>query len=83
MFPGEAAVCMGIVHVAVYDAAMAIEGGYEPDAIALNGPPPHRTLSHRHRYLRNCEGERPASGRLLAGAAHSRPSTGQRSERCF
>lgn len=29
-FPGEAAVYMGIVHVAIYDAAVAIEGGYQP-----------------------------------------------------
>jgi len=29
-FPGEAAVDMGIVHVAIYDAALAVEGGYEP-----------------------------------------------------
>jgi hypothetical protein len=28
-FPGEAGVYMGIVHVAIYDAAVAIEGGYE------------------------------------------------------
>jgi hypothetical protein len=28
-FPGEAAVYMGIVHVAIYDAAVAIEGGYK------------------------------------------------------
>ncbi len=28
-FPGEAAVYMGIVHVAIYDAAVAIESGYE------------------------------------------------------
>ena len=27
-FPGEAAVYMGIVHAAIYDAAVAIEGGY-------------------------------------------------------
>jgi hypothetical protein len=32
-FPGEAAVYMGIVHVAIYDAAVAIEGGYRPYAI--------------------------------------------------
>jgi hypothetical protein len=38
-FPGEAAVYMGIVHVAVYDAALAIEGGYKPYAIALTAPP--------------------------------------------
>jgi hypothetical protein len=38
-FPGEAAVYMGIVHAAIYDAAVAIEGGYEPYAIALVAPP--------------------------------------------
>jgi hypothetical protein len=38
-FPGEAAVYMGIVHAAIYDAAVAIEGGYEPYAIALTAPP--------------------------------------------
>jgi hypothetical protein len=37
-FPGEAAVYMGIVHAAIYDAAVAIEGGYEPYAIALTAP---------------------------------------------
>jgi hypothetical protein len=31
-FPGEAAVYLGIVHVAIYDAAVAIEGGYRPYA---------------------------------------------------
>ena len=31
-FPGEAAVYMGIVHVAIYDAAVAIDGGYRPYA---------------------------------------------------
>ena len=31
-FPGEAAVYMGIVHVAIYDAAVAIAGGYHPYA---------------------------------------------------
>jgi hypothetical protein len=29
-FPGEAAVYMGIVHAANYDAAVAIEGSYQP-----------------------------------------------------
>jgi hypothetical protein len=38
-FPGEAAVYMGIVHAAIYDAAVAIEGGYKPYAIALTAPP--------------------------------------------
>src|SRR5881392_2767297 len=37
-FPGEAAVYMGIVHAAIYDAAVAIEGGYEPYAITLIAP---------------------------------------------
>jgi hypothetical protein len=37
-FPGEAAVYMAIVHAAIYDAAVAIEGGYEPYAIALTAP---------------------------------------------
>ena len=37
-FPGEAAVYMGIVHVAIYDAAVAIEGGYRPYAIRLTAP---------------------------------------------
>jgi hypothetical protein len=37
-FPGEAAVYMGIVHAAVYDAVVAIEGGYRPYAIALSAP---------------------------------------------
>jgi hypothetical protein len=36
--PGEAAVYMGIVHAAIYDAAVAIEGGYHPYAIALAAP---------------------------------------------
>ncbi len=37
-FPGEAAVYLGIVHAAMYDAAVAIEGGYEPYAIGLSAP---------------------------------------------
>jgi hypothetical protein len=37
-FPGEAAVYMGIVHAAIYDAAVAIEGGYRPYAISLTAP---------------------------------------------
>jgi hypothetical protein len=38
-FPGEAGVYMAIVHAAIYDAAVAIEGGYEPYAIELTAPP--------------------------------------------
>jgi hypothetical protein len=37
-FPGEAAVYMGIVHVAIYDAAVAIEGGYQPYAPTAAAP---------------------------------------------
>ena len=37
-FPGEAAVYMGIVHAAIYDTAVAIEGGYEPYAIDAPRP---------------------------------------------
>jgi hypothetical protein len=37
-FPGEAAVYMGIVHAAIYDAAVAIEGGYEPYATGADAP---------------------------------------------
>ena len=38
-FPGEAAVHMGIVHAAIYDAIVAIEGGYRPYAITPTVPP--------------------------------------------
>ena len=37
-FPGEAAVYMGIVHAAIYDATVAIAGGYQPYAIAIDAP---------------------------------------------
>lgn len=37
-FPGEAAVYMGIVHSAIYDAALASEGGYQPYAITIDAP---------------------------------------------
>jgi hypothetical protein len=37
-FPGEAALYMGIVHAAIYDAALALDGGYEPFAIGLAAP---------------------------------------------
>src|SRR5690242_12517653 len=40
-FPGEAAVYMGIVHVAIYDAAVAIEGRYQPYATAATPTPAH------------------------------------------
>jgi len=37
-FPGEAAIYMGIVHAAMYDAAVAVAGGYRPYAIAIAAP---------------------------------------------
>jgi hypothetical protein len=37
-FPGEAAVYMGIVHAAIFDTAVAIDGGYAPYAIAVSAP---------------------------------------------
>jgi hypothetical protein len=37
-FPGDAAVYIGIVHVAIYDAALAFGGGYQPYAVALTAP---------------------------------------------
>jgi hypothetical protein len=37
-FPGEAGVYMGIVHVAIYNAAVAIEGGYQPYKTTLSAP---------------------------------------------
>ena len=38
-FPGEAAVYMGIVHAAMYDAAVGIEGGYRPYAVEPSARP--------------------------------------------
>ncbi len=37
-FPGEAAVYMGIVHAAMYDAAVAVAGGYRPYAAVVAAP---------------------------------------------
>ena len=37
-FPGDAAVYMGIVHVAMYDAAVSINGGYKPYAATPVAP---------------------------------------------
>jgi hypothetical protein len=37
-FPGEAAVYMGIVHAAVYDAAVAVSGGYHPYRVSVVAP---------------------------------------------
>jgi hypothetical protein len=42
-FPGEAAVYMAIVHAAIYDTAVALEGGYEPYAVRIDAP--HDTSS--------------------------------------
>lgn len=37
-FPGEAAVYMAIVHIAMHDAVIAIQGGYRPYAVSLAAP---------------------------------------------
>ena len=37
-FPGEAGVYMGIVHVAIYDAAVSLAGGYQPYAATPHAP---------------------------------------------
>ena len=37
-FPGEAALYMGMVHAAIYDAAVALEGGFRPYALGLTAP---------------------------------------------
>jgi hypothetical protein len=37
-FPGEGAVLMGITHAAIYDATVAVEGGYRPYAVAPQVP---------------------------------------------
>ncbi len=34
-FPGEAAVYMGIVHLAIYDATVGVAGGYRPYSLAM------------------------------------------------
>jgi len=38
-FPGEAAIYLGLVHAAIYDAVVAIDGGYEPYAAAVTAAP--------------------------------------------
>jgi hypothetical protein len=38
-FPGEAAVYMGIAHAAIYDAVVAIEGGFRPYALEVAASP--------------------------------------------
>lgn len=53
-FPGDAAVYMGIVHAAIYDAAVAIEGGYRPYSIAVSAPdasPPAAIATAAHHVL--------------------------------
>ncbi len=37
-FPGEAAVYMGIAHVAIYDAVVSIDGGYQPYTTTPTAP---------------------------------------------
>ncbi|MFL5860996.1 MAG: vanadium-dependent haloperoxidase [Solirubrobacteraceae bacterium] len=66
-FPGEAALYMGIVHIAIYDAAVAIDGGYRPflptPAAPANTSPAAAIAAAAHDTL---EGLQPALG-LKAG----------------
>src|SRR6266508_3892974 len=50
-FPGEAAVYMGIVHAAIYDAAVAIEGGYMPYAVSLTAPADTSATAAHHTLI--------------------------------
>ena len=50
-FPGEAAEYMGIVHIAIHDAVVAIQGSYRPYTIRLTAPA--ETRLHRDRSSRN------------------------------
>ena len=70
-FPGEAAIYMGIVHAAIYDAAVAIDGGYRPYAAVLTAPPytsPEAAIATAaHRVLTGLQEtlELPPSGRQI------------------
>ena len=69
-FPGEAAVYMGIVHAAIYDAAVAVSGGYHPYRVSA-GRSPRRFAGRGRRY-----GGAPRAGRPLprpAGRSRRRP----------
>ncbi len=80
-FPGEAAVYMGIVHVAIYDAAVAIEGGYRPYAptpaaprrdTSAGGRDRHRSLRHAHRACSPQLGAEPDDPRRRPRRLHGR-----------
>ena len=58
-FPGEAAVYMGIVHAAIYDAAVGVSGGYRPYRVSCAAPA-RRFARCGRRY-----GGAPRAGRAL------------------
>ena len=79
-FPGEAAVYMGIVHVAIFDAAVAIEGGYRPYASRRPPRPPDtspggrdrdRGVRHAHRAAATA-GRQPDDPRRRLRRVHGR-----------
>jgi hypothetical protein len=61
-FPGEAAVYAGIVHVAIYDAAVGVEGGYRPYALS-----PRHEHSHARRHPSESAAIATAAYQTLAG----------------
>jgi hypothetical protein len=70
-FPGEAAVYMGIVHVAMYDAAVALEGGYRPyvptPAAPVNTSPEAAIATAAHDTLTGLQPQLGADQTMLDG----------------
>jgi hypothetical protein len=74
-FPGEAAIYMAIVHAAVYDAALAIGGGYQPYAIALTAPaatsPEAAISTAAYRTLKGLDLDLSAEGEAILEKSYS------------
>jgi hypothetical protein len=70
-FPGEAAVYMGIAHVAIYDAAVAISGGYQPytttPAAPANTSPDAAVATAAYDVLTGLQPQLGASQSILDG----------------
>ena len=74
-FPGEAAIYMAIVHAAIYDAALAIDGGYQPYAIALTAPaatsPEAAIATAAYRTLKGLDLDLSAEGQMILEKSYS------------